>query len=205
MRLVPRPYRVYEVTREILEPWLTQENVSYILADGGFYVFLFLQWLQSCKVNFVIRGNMGDAIKELVQMLSHHLLQPRTGVIVPYFMAKPGTTQLMPLKLLIWRNKKSVHVFVLPADATLTPKEAFSLYRRRFTIETYYRMIHHFQPFTCSLHPVVRYCLVSLAIWLCNFWCYFRAPLERLQPQSRKQLADHVYSANAFCESMAES
>ncbi|MHA1968695.1 MAG: hypothetical protein ACW964_12930, partial [Candidatus Hodarchaeales archaeon] len=44
-----------------------------------------------------------------------------------------------------------------------------------------------------------------LAFWLCNFWAYFKAPLNLLKSTSRRCRVDFVYTANDFCEFLRTS
>lgn len=127
------------------------------------------------------------------------------GMGLEYDMIRKHTEELCPVKLVFWRTKKELVTYIVPPDSTLTAKEVSSRYRRRFVIETYYRMMHQFQPFSCSQHPVIRYVLVCLAFWMCNFWNYFKHPLALLKKTSRKVRADTTYTAKRFCESILES
>ncbi len=109
------------------------------------------------------------------------------------------------MKMLLWKEKGSIIELIFPKTSNLSPEEVRSLYRKRFAIETYYRMMHRFQAFSCSRNPSIRFILVLLAFWLCNFWAYFRAVLQLLKPVSRSCKADKIYTANDFCEFILSS
>ena len=120
-------------------------------------------------------------------------------------MKKHQTRKRNPVKLVIYKEGEHVIVFAIPPTCQLSGEHAYQLYRKRFTIDTYYRQMHRFQIFSCSQHPTLRFMLVLLAFWLCNFWAYFKSPLSLLKPTSRRFRTDFVYTANDFCEFLRTS
>jgi hypothetical protein len=126
-------------------------------------------------------------------------------IIIDQIADKHDSIPPAPIKNLIWVDKHRVMTFALPVTNTLQGGVIRRLYSRRFTIETYYRMMHRFQAFSCSQHVNIRFVLVSMAIWLCNLWCYFKHPVKLIQANSKRFLADHIYTAALFCESLVES
>ncbi|MFW9997839.1 MAG: hypothetical protein ACFFD4_37710 [Candidatus Odinarchaeota archaeon] len=60
-------------------------------------------------------------------------------------MKKQNTKEPLPAKIAFCRDKEAVIAFAVPSRNNLTAKKIRELYRQRFTIETYYRMIHGFQ------------------------------------------------------------
>ena len=117
-----------------------------------------------------------------------------------YWMNKGHTRKKFPVKLVLYREKLRVIALIAPPTCNMLGRKIYQLYQQRFTIETYYRQMHRFQIFSCSRHPALRYIIVILAFWLCNFWTYFKPPLKLLKRISRRCRADFVYTANDFCE-----
>jgi hypothetical protein len=148
---------------------------------------------------------MTTSASGLANWYKERISQPGTGIVEDYYMTRQKTGEFCQVKLVPWRNKKELVCFIIPPDSLLTANEVKKLYRKRFIIETYYHMMHRFQPFSCSQHPVIRYILVCLAFWMCNLWNYFKYPLTILKPTSKKVRADKTYTANTFCESILES
>ncbi|MFX1533724.1 MAG: transposase [Promethearchaeota archaeon] len=205
VKLMQHPRQFYQDSQEVLAPWLTTEQIIYVLADGDYYNWDLVRWLQSQGVSFIIRGQINHGVKPLVAAYQEELQLPNNGSIVPYLMKQGHRKTPCPVKLLLWREHTALLAFVLPPTSQLSAREARTLYRHRFIIETYYRMMHRFQPFSCSQHPNIRYILVCLAFWLCNLWCYFKAPLNMLKNVSRRAFADKTYPAKLFCEYVYES
>ena len=200
VQLVPTKHSVFKTAQNLLMPLLTQERILGILADGSFYNWDFIKWLISEQVFFIIRGRVNSGVKPLVQKHKEKLLQKGDALIVYYKLNKGHTRERFPVKLALCQEGTRVIALVVPTTCNLSGKKIALLYRRRFTIETYYRQMHRFQIFSCSQNPTLRSILVLIAFWLCNFWAYFKSPIHILKSASRRCRADFVYSANDFCE-----
>jgi hypothetical protein len=141
----------------------------------------------------------------LVQKHQEELRQKGAHLVVDYRLNKGHTRKRLPVKLALCRAGDHILALIVPPTCVLSGGQIYELYRQRFTIETYYRQIHRFQIFSCSQHPVVRFIIVLLAVWLCNFWAYFKVPLNFLKSTSRRCRVDFVYTANDFCEFLRTS
>jgi putative transposase len=64
-----------------------------------------------------------------------------------------------------------------PVPPRLTVREVAREYRRRFGIESSYRLLHQVRARTTSRSPAWRLLLVSLACLLVNLWVWFKATL----------------------------
>jgi len=64
-------------------------------------------------------------------------------------------------------------IFVL-INVNLSPKQVRRLYRRRFAIETSYRIANKVRGRTTSPNPAYRFLLMSLGLILANIWTYLR-------------------------------
>ncbi len=205
IQLLHRDQSIFEVTQNLLAPLITQERIVGVIADGGFYNWELIKFLTQEKIFFVIRGQANSGVKPLIQKHHKKLLTKSVSVIVDYQMRKHQTRKKIPVKLVFYQEGEHIIVFTIPPTCQLSGEHVYQLYRRRFTIETYYRQMHRFQIFSCSQHPTLRFMLVLLAFWLCNFWAYFKSPLSLLKPTSRRFRADFVYTANDFCEFLLTS
>jgi hypothetical protein len=121
-----------------------------------------------------------------VRKYQEELRQKGTHLVVDYRVNKGHTRKRLLVKLTLCRAGDRIMALIVPPTCVLSGKRIYDFYRQRFTIETYYRQMHRFQIFSCSQHPAVRFIIVLLAFWLCNFWAYFKAHF--------------VYTANDFCE-----
>jgi hypothetical protein len=205
VQLLPTEHSRFERVRSLLQPLLTRERILGVLADGGFYSFELINWFSQKQVFFVIRGRINVGVKKLVKKYQEELSEKNDCIVIDYGINRSHTRKRIPTKLVLYQESNRVIALVVPPTCNLSGKAISRLYQRRFTIETYYRQIHRFQIFSCSQHPAVRFCIVLLAIWLCNFWAYFKAPLADLKATSRRNRADFIYTANDFCEFLRSS
>lgn len=197
---VPQKTSITAVARALLNPVVSSEKVVCVLGDGEFYKWDLVSWLDSNLIPFIIRAHVRSKIKSLILENSSSLHRVNTGIKLDYIMKKRNTKRPCPVKLTLWRETTETIAFITLCESNWTAEEIRALYRLRFCIETYYRMMHRFQAFSCSRHDVVRFILVLIAFWLCNLWCYFKAPLNFLHPSSRRLEADKRYTASTFCE-----
>lgn len=202
---IMQPLVIAEVARAMLEPWVKQENVIRVLGDGDFYCRELMNWLSAEKVHFIIRSQISNPIKRTLLKHAKQLDKSGKWLIIDHVVYKHDSIPPASVKILIWVDKRRVLTFALPVTNKLPGDVIRRLYSSRFIIETYYRMMHRFQAFSCSQHVNVRFVLVSMAIWLCNIWCYFKHPVKLIKEKSKRFLADHVYTAAVFCESLVES
>jgi len=200
VQLLPTKHSTFKTVQNLLSPLLTQERIVGVLADGGFYNYDLIQWLIHKQVFFIIRGRVNAGVKPLVRKYQEELRQKGTHLVVDYRVNKGHTRKRLLVKLTLCRAGDRIMALIVPPTCVLSGKRIYDLYRQRFTIETYYRQMHRFQIFSCSQHPAVRFIIVLLAFWLCNFWAYFKAPLDFLKSTSRRCRVDFVYTANDFCE-----
>jgi hypothetical protein len=205
VQLLPTEHSVFKTVQRLLTPLLTQEQIVGVLADGGFYNWDLIQWLIHKQAFFIIRGRVNVGVKPLVQKHQEELHQKGTHLVVDYRMNKGHTRKQLPVKLAFCRAGDRITALIVLPTCILSGRRIYELYRQHFTIETYYRQMHRFQIFSCSEHPAVRFIIVLLAFWLCNFWTYFKAPLNLLKSTSRRCRIDFVYTANDFCEFLRTS
>ncbi len=200
VQLIPREYSTLQTVQNLLSPLITQERIIGILGDGDFYNYDLVKWFLHKEIFFIIRGRVNHGVKPLVQKYQEELYLQRKSVIIDYPMNKGHTCKHIPVKLVLYQEGQRIFALVVPPSCHLSGVQISKLYRRRFMIETYYRQMHRFQMFSCSQNPAIRYIIVIIAFWLCNFWVYFKAPLNFLKPTSRRCRVDFVYTANDFCE-----
>jgi len=205
VQLVPSKSSIFKTVQSLLQPLFTYEKIIGLLADGGFYNYDLVQWLINNQIFFIIRGRVNSGVKPLVQKYHEELHPAGSTLVVDYKVNKGHTRKHIPVKLILYNEGKYIRSFIAPPTCELTGKQITNLYKRRFTIETYYRQMHRFQIFSCSQNASVRFILVLVAFWLCNFWVYFKSPLKFLNPNSKRCRADLVYTANDFCESIRMS
>ena len=75
---------------------------------------------------------------------------------------------------------------------TLSPQQARRLYRPRVGIETGYRRARPARGWTTSNHPLYRFRLMALSLWLLNVWLHLRLLVARL-PQGGQPVLNTTY------------
>lgn len=191
---------VFKTVQSLLEPLIIQERILGILGDGDYYNWDLIQWLVHKQIFFVIRGRVNSGVQPLVKKHQKELQNKGDWLVLDYGMNKGFTRKRISIKLTLYQIGGCVIAIIALSRCILSGKQIYELYRKRFMIETYYRQMHRFQIFSCSQHPSVRFILVIVAFWLCNFWAYFKSPINFLKSTSRRCRTDFIYTANDFCE-----
>ena len=144
VKMVKSGASIHSLTHAILEPILAQERVSCILADGRFYNRQIVKFLVDKSIFFVIRACLKQKKREIADKWKDYLQKANQGVIIDWDIKRSREKPFCPIKLLLWREQDSIVEFIFPKTSNLTPEEVRCLYRKRFMIETYYRMMHRF-------------------------------------------------------------
>ncbi len=135
-----------------------------VLLDGGFYGVEVIKRLDKLNVKYVIRA---DKSKKLDNRLKR--ANKEKGHKSPWTVNKGAETTLVA----VYDKKKNSekeewHAWVTNIDAS--PKKIGEIYKRRWGIETGYRVKGDFQANTCSRNFTVRIMYSLLAICLYNLW-----------------------------------
>ncbi len=137
-------------------------RISVLLMDGGFYSIDLINYLISIGMNFVIHAPKlgkeckGEEIDMKYTTASHHRRkkdQSSFRVVSIYGHSKKGWT-----------------LYVFATNMDISPKKLLKLYRKRWGIETGYRMIRKFLAKTTSRKHKIRLLYFYLAILIYNMW-----------------------------------
>ncbi|MFW9994686.1 MAG: hypothetical protein ACFFD4_21770 [Candidatus Odinarchaeota archaeon] len=71
-------------------------------------------------------------------------------MILDYIIKKRNVNTTAAIKIVSWVDRHQQVAFAVPRGNKLQAKDIRGFYARRFTIETYYRMMHRFLAFSCS-------------------------------------------------------
>jgi len=143
-----------EIVRRLLSYAMKFVKVKVVLMDRGFYSGEIIQMLNNW-VPFIIPAVNNDKVKRYTEMAKEK------GEI-KYEMSN-GTK----FRMVVY-NEGKVHPFA--TNTALSPEEIYELYRKRFGIETQYRIKNKFLGRTCSRDYSVRYFFFLLAICIYNLW-----------------------------------
>jgi hypothetical protein len=139
-------------------------NIREVLFDGGFYEADVIERLEKLKIRYVIRA---DKSKKLCHRLRR--ANKERGYRTPWTVAKKVETTLMAVYAKKKNGKRREwHAWV--SNITASPKKIQKTYKKRWGIETGYRVKGDFQANTCSKNFTVRVMYSLLAICLYNLW-----------------------------------
>jgi putative transposase len=149
-------------------------RIRCLSLDRGFYSVPIIRWLKALYLPFImpaiIRGKTGG---------TRQLLQGRKSYTTQYTLTSPQYG-LVKCRMCIvcgyYKGFKLQHgidyqVYVV-YRINIPLHRLHAHYRRRFGIETSYRLKNHCRIRTTSKNPVVRFLFVALAFILVNLWVY---------------------------------
>lgn len=139
-------------------------KIREVLLDGGFYEAEVIERLKKLKVKYIIRA---DKSKKLRNQLKR--ANKERGYKSSWTVDKEAETTLMAFYAKKKKDeRKEWYAWVTNIDAS--PKKIWKIYKRRWGIETGYRVKGDFQANTCSKNFTVRVMYSLLAICLYNLW-----------------------------------
>ena len=137
-------------------------GISALLMDGGFYSIDLINYLNSNSIHFVMHAPKlrkecnGEEIDRKFTTSSH---------------ARRKREQAsFRLVSIYGHSRKGWVLYIFATNMDLTPEKLLKLYRKRWGIETGYRMIRKFLAKTTSRRLNVRLLYFYLAILLYNIW-----------------------------------
>ncbi len=93
-------------------------------------------------------------------------------------------------------------VFIL-IHLEMTPRQVRRCYRRRFGIETSYRCASKVRGWTTSPNPVLRFLLMSLAVYLVNVWVWLRWRFTQIPRRGQRRLDEQQFQLLRFARFIA--
>jgi len=145
-------------------------KIKVLCIDREFYRHALMSYLQSIKIPFIVPVKVqGKEMKESLQVHSsycfNYIMHPQGKeplyldivACVKYLKGKRG------------KNGLEVHAFSV-GNFTLEPKTVSKTYKRRFSIESSYRIRNTSKPRTSSKKPQVRYLYTIISFLVQNCW-----------------------------------
>jgi len=147
-------------------------KVKILLLDAGYYTVDIINYLNANGINFIMRAKgefkEGD---DLIYKTNSKRKRPD----------EQATVRIVAVKC-----KKELLVFATNTD--LKPKAIRRMFRKRWAIETSYRMINQFLPKTMSKLYSLRKLYFYLAVLLYNIWVFMNYKREKVTVQHVKFL-----------------
>lgn len=154
----------------LLDPVLDSYEVKGIIGDGDYYNAGVIQYLIEHELDFVIRADFTQALKEKSkkEKLSQVLKDGEAWVHPDKQNIKGRGKKVLKVKLVMVKRGDRIVPLVLPLYSELSGEQALMLYEERFGIESSYREIHRRMGFTTSHLPQYRLALFGTACSILN-------------------------------------
>jgi hypothetical protein len=172
-------------TKQQMITYLSQEArayamISLLFLDREFFDVTSLSTLINLSISFVIPAEHNPVVKKII-LSAHSQSQPIPGkkecaLITSYTMTKGKQSVTVTLVVILYPPKKpgkkwSEFTYVTNIPVTLiTAKEFAESYRKRWGIETGYRVKEEVRGKTCSQQYPVRLLFQLLSVLLYNLW-----------------------------------
>ena len=174
-------------------------RISYLLMDGGFYSIDLINHLNSIGMNFVMHApKLGKECKgEEIDM------EYRTS---SHKRRKKDQASFRVVSI-YGHSKKGMMLYVFATNMDISPKKLLKLYRKRWGIETGYRMIRKFLARTTSKRHSIRLLYFYLAILLYNMWILMSivSRVEIIADNMKVFIASKLIEANPFVTNLVQS
>jgi len=179
MRSVDNTATRFEIVKYLVERIKKLVKVKVVLADAAFYSVEVARFLDQEGITFIIRGIKNKGVKPLIRRVERELIKDGACTSVNYPMKSHRNKTWYPVKLLLYRQQLEVRVLVVNQGCPLTAHECIGLYKRRFSIETAYRMKHGVKAWTTSKQAVLRSVLFGMSCLLYTFWAIYRTVVAK--------------------------
>jgi len=139
-------------------------KIKEVLFDGGFYEAAVVERLKKLRVKYIIRADKSERLRNRLERANKE-----RGYKTTWTINKKAETTLVAFYAKKKKGKKKTwHAWV--TNTYKSPKQVYKLYKRRWGIETGYRVKGNFQANTCSKSFTIRVMHSLLAICLYNVW-----------------------------------
>lgn len=158
-----------EAVKFLLDPILEEISVKGVVGDGDYRNIGVIQYLQDNELDYVIRENMNDDIRDIIEKENlEEKLDDGYGFEVEGGVTMGrGKNQVTNRLVIVNRNAKLTPLLLAPYSE-LTPEQALLLFEERFGIETVFREIYKYLPTTTSKVPQYRTVLYGMTAWFYN-------------------------------------
>lgn len=154
------------IVNELLEHALKYIHVKYVLLDRGFFSIEVLRVLEGLKLKYIMPATKNDRIKQVVKDNSNKL-----SYFLKYTM---GTKEKVTFNLVVKYDEKEREYYTFATNFEIKYKDDIEriaeTYRKRWGIETGYRVKHDFLAITTTQSYTVRLLYFMVSVILYNFW-----------------------------------
>jgi len=183
---------------EILEYFLhaiksLQLGIKRIYLDKGFYSVAMINYLKRRGINAVmalpIKGKKGGIKARL---------KDRKSRIEPYFARSGKEIAFFNLAIVCkysknkYNKKQAIYFAYAVIGEKISPRNCFKNYRKRFGIETSYRLMNTCRARTSSRSPEIRLLYIAIALIIQNAWVYFNYSYMRERRSGQRKAKNGI-------------
>lgn len=182
-------------------------SVKRLYLDRGFYCVPVIRWLLACDIPFempvIVRGKQGGT-RALVQRKrtyktsytmhsqSYGSVTFQVWVVGTYEMGRHGHNGVKYLAFVVY--KVPLRIRALPGD-----------YRKRFGIESSYRLKNLCRVYTTTKNPVMRFLYVGIAFLLVNLWVFIIWTYVSRPRQGGRQLFQALFPLRTMLQFLRQA
>jgi putative transposase len=174
MRSVENTITHGEILKDLITHAKKLVNVKVVLADAAFYIREVMTFLDQEGITFIIKGRKTKGIQSLLENCENELTTEGASKVMPYVMKSHARKRSAQLQLIVYRQQATLRVLAVNSRCELKARDCIGLYKKRFSIETSYRMKHVVKGWTTSKKPVLRTVLFGMSCLLYTFWAIYR-------------------------------
>ena len=151
-------------------------RINLVLLDRGFYAGNIADRLKALQINYIIFAPQNKKNKKFLGETPEFSSRFLYHELPTYRIKNPGKVKVKLLIIKDFVDWKSLFIYDWIFCTNLSNLKALSyvkLYKKRWGIETTYRMFGKFRITTTSINPIVRYFLFLVVILIYNLWKFF--------------------------------
>lgn len=145
-------------------------RVHTVIADGAFFSAAFLAGLTTREKDFCLRAPLNKRLARDLSAVAGQLQDPGDVAYVATAVGSPRQPDYTPFMAAFLIEKGEYRCYAMPLDPHRSYSELLKVYKRRFGIETGYRVKRQALIRTCTTNPVIRLLLFFLAVFVTNLW-----------------------------------
>ena len=138
-------------------------KIKCVLMDRGFYDVQIAKTTEKLGIKFIIFSKVYKNLKDVLDIIGERDVKIDRVIGTKY-------TDCVEVKFVSHYNKSKNMRFSYITNIDIAPKDAYNLYRKRWGIETGYRVKGNFKANTTSKSMTVRITYLMISICLYNIW-----------------------------------
>lgn len=146
------------------------QRVHTVVADGAFFSAALVAGLTARETDFCIRAPLNKRLTRHLREVALQLQEPGAVAYVATAVGTRGQADYTPIIAAFLVEKGEYRCYALPRHSHRPHQELLKDYKRRFGIETGYRVKKRALSRTCTTNAVIRLLLFFLAVLITNLW-----------------------------------